>query len=158
MHSLLHTLTAACTHYRTHSLCIHSLLHTLALPTLALHMLALHTLTAVHTHIAHTHWLTTAHTLTHADTHWCMVASHEATTALSPCTCPWQTTTLRKTEKIQFSAWQHSCSIARQHGTYSHMDYAVWGSYPRSQAVCCSVLLTAYVTFEPPGEAGEGLV
>ena len=30
--------------------------------------------------------------------------------------------------------------------------------YPHSQAVSCSVLLTAYVTFEPLGEAGEGLV
>jgi len=30
--------------------------------------------------------------------------------------------------------------------------------YPRSQAVSHSVLLTAYVTFEPPWEAGEGLV
>ena len=30
--------------------------------------------------------------------------------------------------------------------------------HSRSQAVSRSVLLTAYVTFEPPGEAGEGLV
>ena len=58
----------------------------------------------------------------------------------------------------------HACNVVNRQYSVIHR-HTVLGDTPkgsrpqlRSQAVTCSVSLTAYVTFEPPGEAGEGLV